>query len=150
MRAPAHPAPLSAPRVRVRVTRTGIVRQVMELLRVYLRGKHPLKTDSVVNEMVKKRAASGSLDEEEWVDIVRYMYTESDAGMLIVRVREAARLHRAALHSEQHAHGPQRGIARGGGGGGSPAAGARSMRLPYAAFIQVRAPVAPPPRDSGG
>eukprot|EP00755_Sulcionema_specki_P011828 Sspe_Gene.49932::Locus_27330_Transcript_1_1_Confidence_1.000_Length_2324::g.49932::m.49932 len=60
---------------------------VHELLRVYLKGKHPLKGDEEIANMVRKRAA-GYVNEEEWVDIVKYMYNAEDSVSIIMKVRE--------------------------------------------------------------
>ena len=68
---------------------------VAELLRVYLRGKHPLKTDAQVSELLLKRTQGGALLEEEWADIVRYMYAPDDATLLVVRIKELARAARS-------------------------------------------------------
>ena len=45
---------------------------VVELLRVYLKGKMPMKTDAAINRILKKRLF-GDVEEEEWVDIIKYM-----------------------------------------------------------------------------
>ena len=50
----------------------------LELLRVYLKGKHPLKRDAEISELLNKRV-EGVVLEEEWVDIVKYMYAPEDA-----------------------------------------------------------------------
>ena len=60
---------------------------VHELLRMYLKGKQPMKGDEDVINMVHRRT-SGYLQEEEWVDIVKYMYNAEDAVSIIMRVRE--------------------------------------------------------------
>lgn len=62
---------------------------VADLLRVYLRGKFPAKTDEEINQLLRKRT-NGFVNEEEWVDIVKYMYNADDAMNVIVKVREAA------------------------------------------------------------
>ena len=84
----------------------------------------------------------GLVNEEEWSDIIRYMYSHEDATVLIVRVKELARA--------------TRGGSGGGGGGGGSGAAARPgntsartprgapppakpppYRLPYASFLKV-------------
>ncbi|KAJ9457554.1 putative structural maintenance of chromosome (SMC) family protein [Diplonema papillatum] len=60
---------------------------VHELLRVYLKGKHPMKGDEEIINLVHKRTA-GYMQEEEWVDIVKYMYNAEDSVSIIMRVRE--------------------------------------------------------------
>lgn len=72
---------------------------VFELLRVYVKGKRPLKVDEEINAIVKKKTA-GRITEEEWVDIVKYMYNNEDAVTIIMRIRDVlkqqARPRRAA------------------------------------------------------
>eukprot|EP00698_Gefionella_okellyi_P019375 TRINITY_DN5930_c0_g1_i1.p1 TRINITY_DN5930_c0_g1~~TRINITY_DN5930_c0_g1_i1.p1 ORF type:complete len:679 (-),score=216.80 TRINITY_DN5930_c0_g1_i1:78-2114(-) len=63
---------------------------VAELLRVYLKGKYPLKRDDDIGAMLKKRMNS-SVQEEEWVDIIKYMYNHEDSVQLIVKVKEVIR-----------------------------------------------------------
>jgi len=60
---------------------------VHELLRVYLKGKLPMKSDEDILNLVHKRTA-GYILEEEWVDIVKYMYNAEDSVSIIMRVRE--------------------------------------------------------------
>lgn len=60
---------------------------VHELLRVYVKGKKPLKSDEEINQIVRKKV-NGSILEEEWVDIVKYMYNNEDAVTIIMRIRD--------------------------------------------------------------
>eukprot|EP01059_Diplonema_ambulator_P005993 TRINITY_DN15773_c0_g1_i1.p1 TRINITY_DN15773_c0_g1~~TRINITY_DN15773_c0_g1_i1.p1 ORF type:complete len:738 (+),score=258.44 TRINITY_DN15773_c0_g1_i1:43-2256(+) len=60
---------------------------VHELLRMYIKGKMPMKGDDEVNGLVHKRT-QGYILEEEWVDIVKYMYNAEDSVSIIMRVRE--------------------------------------------------------------
>lgn len=60
---------------------------VHELLRVYLKGKCPLKGDEEIARMLRQRM-SDCVHEEEWVDIVKYMYNAEDSVSIIMRVRE--------------------------------------------------------------
>lgn len=64
---------------------------VQALLTVYMQGKHPLKSDEAVKTMVTERM-SGFVFEEEWVDIIKYMYNSEDALVLIVRIRDIIRM----------------------------------------------------------
>ena len=63
---------------------------VVELLRVYLKGKMPMKTDAAINRILKKRLF-GDVEEEEWVDIIKYMYNHDDGLSLMVLVKDAIR-----------------------------------------------------------
>lgn len=60
---------------------------VHELLRVYVKGKKPLKSDEEIHQMVRKKV-NGNILEEEWVDIVKYMYNNEDAVTIIMRIRD--------------------------------------------------------------
>lgn len=70
---------------------------VAELLRVHLQAKYPLKTDDAISDLLSRRV-KGSVFEEEWVDIIKYMYNEDDSLQLIVLVRDAIK---AQEHAKQ-------------------------------------------------
>jgi hypothetical protein len=72
---------------------------VHELLRVYLKGKHPLKGDDDVNAMLRKRV-NGTVSEDEWIDIVKYMYNTEDSVSIIMRIRDILK-QRAAVPRRQ-------------------------------------------------
>lgn len=46
---------------------------VVELVRVQIKAKNPLKSDEFVTSALTDRL-NGALQEEEWVDIIQYMY----------------------------------------------------------------------------
>ena len=140
---------------------TQLRHTVMELLRVYLRGKLAMKSDKQISEIVKRKL-EGTILLDEWSDIVRYMYAEGDCRTLLVRVREAAaREHRererakAGFASQPSPRGASSASQRGGGeaallsgGGGGGAGGGRRAgpssspgrgdgRLAYSTFVQV-------------
>jgi Ca2+-binding EF-hand superfamily protein len=60
---------------------------VSELLRMHLKGKYPLKNSNDVAEMLNEKL-QGFITEEEWTDIVRYMYNTTDAEILITLIKE--------------------------------------------------------------
>jgi hypothetical protein len=67
---------------------------VKELLRVYLKGKHPMKRDSDIGEMLERRVnqtAGVEVQEEEWTDIIKYMYNHQDSLSLVVMVKDLCR-----------------------------------------------------------
>lgn len=72
---------------------------VHELLRVYLKGKHPLKGDDDINAMLRKRV-NGTVTEDEWIDIVKYMYNTEDSVSIIMRIRDILK-QRAAVPRRQ-------------------------------------------------
>jgi len=47
---------------------------VAELLRVRIKAENPLKSDDFLNTALSERL-NGVLQEEEWVDIIQYMYS---------------------------------------------------------------------------
>eukprot|EP00760_Papus_ankaliazontas_P014641 PhM_4_TR16122/c8_g1_i1/m.101359 len=73
---------------------------VHELLRVYLKGKHPLKGDEDILTMLRKRL-SGSVLEDEWIDIVKYMYNAEDSVTIIMRIKEVLRQHHHPRRQQQ-------------------------------------------------
>ena len=69
-----------------RLVQRQLKNTVGELLRVYLKGKHPMKPDAAITKYLQART-SGHVVETEWVEIVRYMYAEDDAATLIDLVK---------------------------------------------------------------
>ena len=49
-----------------------------------------MKTDAAINRILKKRLF-GDVEEEEWVDIIKYMYNHDDGLSLMVLVKDAIR-----------------------------------------------------------
>jgi hypothetical protein len=99
---------------------------VHELLRVYLKGKYPLKGDDDILQMLRKRVAS-VVYEEEWVDIVKYMYNAEDSVTIIMRIKEVIK----------QSHRPRRGNLPG-RRGASPASDAReATAVAYTEFLKV-------------
>eukprot|EP01012_Entosiphon_sulcatum_P008513 TRINITY_DN14640_c0_g1_i1.p1 TRINITY_DN14640_c0_g1~~TRINITY_DN14640_c0_g1_i1.p1 ORF type:complete len:751 (+),score=148.35 TRINITY_DN14640_c0_g1_i1:44-2296(+) len=62
---------------------------VHDLLKVYLRGKYPLKSEQDITQLLKKRI-NGVVHEEEWVDIIKYMYNADDAMNVMLRLKDCA------------------------------------------------------------
>ncbi len=69
-----------------RLVQRQLKNTVGELLRVYLKGKHPMKPDAAITKYLQART-SGHVVEAEWVEIVRYMYAEDDAATIIDLVK---------------------------------------------------------------
>jgi len=63
---------------------------VQELLRVYLKGKYPRKTDDAINELLDLRL-NGYVYAEEWEDIVKYMYNKEDSQTLMSLIENTIR-----------------------------------------------------------
>ena len=99
---------------------------VHELLRVYVKGKRPLKSDDEINGIVKKKVHS-TLLEEEWIDIVKYMYNNEDAVSIIMRIRDL--LKQRAM--------PQRRRTTTGSVRGQPAQKEEEVLLSYNEFIRT-------------
>jgi len=48
---------------------------------MHLRSKNPLKSNTDIQEMLNNKM-SGIVNDDEWTDIIRYMYNENDANLL--------------------------------------------------------------------
>ncbi|KAG2393869.1 hypothetical protein C9374_003633 [Naegleria lovaniensis] len=59
-----------------------------ELLKVFLRGKYSKKVDHEIHQIIQNRL-NGDLNEDEWVDIIKYMYNKEDSLTVIIRVNDA-------------------------------------------------------------
>ncbi|CAG9317864.1 unnamed protein product [Blepharisma stoltei] len=70
-----------------RFVQNQVKETVSELLKMHLRGKFPLKSNGDVQEMLNERLQS-YVSEDEWTDIVKYMYNETDADLLLSLVSE--------------------------------------------------------------
>eukprot|EP00658_Telonema_sp_P-2_P011179 TRINITY_DN14249_c0_g1_i1.p1 TRINITY_DN14249_c0_g1~~TRINITY_DN14249_c0_g1_i1.p1 ORF type:complete len:214 (+),score=82.84 TRINITY_DN14249_c0_g1_i1:155-796(+) len=83
-------------RDRFRIVQKQLKDTVQDLLRVYLKGKHPLKSEDEVGKLLGKRIKA-HVYEEEWTDIIKYMYNQSDSVTLIMKCKdyiEASQAHR--------------------------------------------------------
>jgi hypothetical protein len=54
---------------------------------MYLRSKHPLKTNNEIKDMLQHKIA-GHILEEECTDIINYMYNQEDAEFLLSKLRK--------------------------------------------------------------
>jgi len=54
---------------------------------MYLRSKHPLKTNTEIKEMLNNKI-NGNITEEECNDIINYMYNQEDAEVLLEKLRK--------------------------------------------------------------
>jgi Ca2+-binding EF-hand superfamily protein len=70
-----------------RIVQKQLKDTVAELLRVYLKGKHPLKSEDEVSKLLNKRVKS-YVFEEEWTDIIKYMYNHEDSVVLIMKCKD--------------------------------------------------------------
>ena len=70
-----------------RIVQKQLKDTVSELLRVYLKGKYPLKSEDEVSKLLKKRMST-TVYEEEWVDIIKYMYNHEDSVSLIMKCKD--------------------------------------------------------------
>lgn len=74
-----------------RFVQSQVKETVAELMKMHLKGKFPLKTNSDVQDMLQDKF-NGFLSEEEWTDIVKYMYNETDSDLLISLIGEVIQL----------------------------------------------------------
>ncbi|CAD8118698.1 unnamed protein product [Paramecium sonneborni] len=70
-----------------RFVQTQVKNTMQELLKMYLRGKHPLKHQAEIKEMLNQRI-NGQLYEEEAVDIIKYMYNQEDSELLLEKLKQ--------------------------------------------------------------
>ncbi|CAD8102390.1 unnamed protein product [Paramecium primaurelia] len=70
-----------------RFVQTQVKNTMQELLKMYLRGKHPLKHQAEIKEMLNQRI-NGQLYEEEAVDIIKYMYNQEDSELLLDKLKQ--------------------------------------------------------------
>jgi hypothetical protein len=112
-----------------RIVQKQLKDTVAELLRVYLKGKYPLKSEDEVTRLLKKRMAS-SVYEEEWVDIIKYMYNHEDSVTLIMKCKD---LIASQSRVDQEQVKPARGRGR-----TAPATDSREMtKTAYTDFLKV-------------
>jgi len=54
---------------------------------MYLRSRYPLKNNAEIKEMLNSRM-TGSIQEEECIDIINYMYNQEDAEILLTKLKK--------------------------------------------------------------
>ncbi len=59
---------------------------IAELLKMYLRSKLPLKTNSEIKELLQMKMAT-NISDDECHDIINYMYTTEDAEFLMNKLK---------------------------------------------------------------
>ena len=69
-----------------RIVQVNIRDAVADLLRVHIKAKAPLKQDDFVNMELKEKT-SHEVIEEEWLDIVQYLYNHEDTLSLTLIIR---------------------------------------------------------------
>ena len=120
-----------------RFVQAQLKQTVDELLRVYLKGKYPLKADREISRMLQQRQR-GEVHEEEWSDIIKYMYNHKDALSLIVMVKDLCRQRARAQDHEVDTG--RRGSARRSRGTATKeeqARGRASMNIPHRLLLKV-------------
>lgn len=60
---------------------------ISELLKMFLRGKFPLKTNGDLEALLQEKL-NGVIAEDEWTDIVKYMYNQTDSEILVRLLQE--------------------------------------------------------------
>jgi len=111
-----------------RIVQKQLKDTVAELLRVYLKGKYPLKSEDEVSKLLKKRMAA-SVYEEEWSDIIKYMYNHEDSVTLIMKCKDLIQFQAR----EAEANKPVRGRGR-----TTPAQDAKeSSKMAFSDFLKV-------------
>ncbi|EFC40818.1 predicted protein [Naegleria gruberi] len=96
----------------------------VELLKVFLRGKYSKKVDSELIQIIQNRV-NGDLNEDEWVDIIKYMYNKEDSLTVIIRVNDAVM------------EGQKASLNQSGGSSQSNKSFEKSNKVPFKMFIDV-------------
>jgi len=60
---------------------------ISELLRMYLRSRYPLKNNAEIKDMLNSKM-NDSIQEEECIDIINYMYNQEDAEILLAKLKK--------------------------------------------------------------
>lgn len=68
-----------------RLVQIQVKETVAELLKMSIKNKFPLKNSNDINDLVQEKS-NGYLVEEEWEEIIKYMYNEEDSSTLIDEV----------------------------------------------------------------
>lgn len=55
-----------------------VKKTIAEILKSSLQFKFPLKSNAEINDCVREKVR-GSIEEEDWTNVVQYMYSENDA-----------------------------------------------------------------------
>lgn len=61
--------------------------QLISQFKMYLRSRYPLKNNAEIKEMLNQRM-TGSIQEEECIDIINYMYNQEDAEILLTKLKK--------------------------------------------------------------
>lgn len=95
---------------------------VRELVRAQIKARRPLKGDHEIHQQLEKKM-NGTLTEDEWGNVVRYMYNKQDAATIAALVRK---------HQQRRLSRVQRP-----GRGASPSAAAEGALLPYRDLVAL-------------
>ena len=69
-----------------------LVRAIRDLTQVTIMGRNTLKDSVTIGQLVDTKIQSGNVSEQEWTDLVNYLYTENDRNILCSLLRQAALL----------------------------------------------------------
>lgn len=67
-----------------------LLKSINDLTLVQLMGRHPTKSQESIKEMLKEKIASGIIYEDEWKDMINYLYNESDSAVICLLLRKKA------------------------------------------------------------
>ena len=70
-----------------RIVLQKVKNTITDLLTFYLKGKFPLKSNGDIKDVVSQKS-NGLLLEEEWKEIIFYMYEQEDANYLYTKIVE--------------------------------------------------------------
>ena len=64
---------------------------ILEYLKYYFKSKHPYKSATDINNMIKEKKSNKMLTEDEWKKIINYLYNSEDAKILEEKVNDVIR-----------------------------------------------------------
>jgi len=70
-----------------RFVQSQVKATIAELLKMYLRGRFPFKHNSEIKDMLNSKL-NGFIYEEECTDIIKYMYNQDDAEVLLSKLKK--------------------------------------------------------------
>ena len=69
-----------------RFVQSQVKNTIVELLKMYLRGRYPFKHNAEINDILQSKTL-GWIYEEECTDIIMYMYNQEDANQILEKLR---------------------------------------------------------------
>lgn len=75
-----------------RLVQKELVSSIRDLAMVQLMGKYPSKDSVTINNFLEQKLSSGTIYEDEWRDMVNYLYNASDSATLCLLLKRQAQM----------------------------------------------------------